>query len=403
MEQVNDKLWNWASLIDPNTLEQANRISRLPIIHDHVALMPDAHFGIGTTVGSVVPTEGAIIPSAVGVDLGCGMIACRTNLTATDLPDLQPFINDLSRDIPAGVGQGHGNNGSVYAKKAWEDWYALHRPPRDYSTLMDTAADQFGTLGSGNHFVEVCLDERDSVWIVLHSGSRGIGNKLASGHIKTARGWAGDLAHQYGMEALEDPDLAWFIEGTPEFQAYIQDMLWAQDYAMGNRHAMMDAAFRSLHKYVPHLWETQRINCHHNYASLEEYNGRFIWITRKGAVNAEAGMLGIIPGSMGTRSYIVQGLGNEASWNSCSHGAGRRLSRGRATREISIEDMREAMAHVGAWQAKDAEKLLDEAPQAYKSIDQVMEDQRDLVKPVATLHQVANYKGVDSGRRRKRK
>jgi tRNA-splicing ligase RtcB len=382
---INDKLISWASDIDPGTLRQAEKAARLPIVAGHVALMPDAHVGIGATVGSVIPTKGAVIPAAVGVDIGCGMIAAELDVTESQLPDtLEPLLSRIVRVIPAGVGQGHDD----VARKA-DKWLSAHRPATELGTQRSVkAAKQFGTLGSGNHFVEVCTDERGRVWVVLHSGSRGIGNQLAQMHIATARTLAKDLQLR-----LEDPDLAYFLEGTPEFEAYIADMLWAQDYARANRDAMMDSALRQVFEFLGFGRETRRINCHHNFTQREVHDGQELWITRKGAIKADVGDLGVIPGSMGTRSYIVAGKGSAASWTSCSHGAGRRHSRTQAKKLFTTDDLAEAMAGK-VWLASRAASLVDEIPSAYKDIDQVMADQSDLVEVLHTLHQVLNYKGT---------
>jgi RNA-splicing ligase RtcB len=382
---INDKLISWATDVDPQTIHQAEKTARLPILAGHVALMPDAHVGIGATVGSVIPTTGAIIPAAVGVDIGCGMIAAELDLTAGQLPDsLEPLLGRIARAIPAGVGKGNDH----VATRAGT-WLAANRPATALSAdRAAKAAKQFGTLGSGNHFVEVCLDERDRVWIVLHSGSRGIGNQLAQMHIASARA----LATQLELR-LEDPDLAYFVEGTTEFEAYITDMLWAQDYARGNRDLMMDRALREVVAFVGAGRETQRVNCHHNFTQRETHAGNEVWITRKGAIKADVGDLGVIPGSMGTRSYIVAGKGNAASWTSCSHGAGRRHSRTQAKKLFTTDDLATQMAGK-VWLADRAGSLLDEIPSAYKDIDQVMADQADLVEVRHTLHQVLNYKGT---------
>jgi RNA-splicing ligase RtcB len=382
---INERLRSWASDIDPGTIVQAEKTSRLPIVEGHVALMPDAHIGIGATVGSVIPTRGAVIPSAVGVDIGCGMIAAELDLTAGQLPDdLGPLMPRIEQAVPAGVGKGH-----VEASAGSDAWFAAHPPACGLiGDLARRARTQFGTLGSGNHFFEVCLDERDRVWVVLHSGSRGVGNVLAQGHIARARRLAKDLELR-----LEDPDLAYFLEGTPEFEAYIADMLWAQEYARGNRDQMMDAALTEVLAFVGHGRERRRINCHHNFTQREEHGGRELWITRKGAIKADVGDLGVIPGSMGTRSYIVAGRGNPASWMSCSHGAGRRHSRSAAKKLFTEADLSTAMAGK-TWQSDQAGSLIDEIPAAYKDIDQVMADQADLVEVRHTLHQILNYKGT---------
>lgn len=385
MIQVSGKLWNWASEIDEGTLIQAGKMSRLPVVTGHVALMPDAHVGIGAAVGSVIPTENAVIPSAVGVDIGCGMIAVETDLSAGQLPDnLGPFLSRVERAVPAGVGQGHAS-----VSKSAQSWMAKNAGRVELSPQQQRkAASQFGSLGSGNHFFEICLDERDVVWIVLHSGSRGIGNELAQGHIKLARTRAKEQALK-----LEDPDLAYFMQGTPEFGAYIRDMLWAQDYAMANRSAMLDAALVAFFSFVGAGKETNRINCHHNFTQRETHDGKSLWITRKGAIKAATGDRGVIPGSMGTRSYIMRGKGNALSYNSCSHGAGRRYSRSKAKTQFTVDDL--AMQMKGkTWLSNRAAALLDEIPTAYKPIDQVMADQKDLVEIEHTLSQVLNYKGT---------
>jgi tRNA-splicing ligase RtcB len=345
--------------------------------------MPDVHFGRGATVGSVIPTKGAVIPAAVGVDIGCGMIAAKTDLTSHDLGDnLDALMPLVEQRIPAGVGKAHEEavGGRAYG--------SIGRPATELTAKQDaTSRTQFGTLGSGNHFVEVCLDDSDGVWVVLHSGSRGIGNQLAQRAITEAKG----LMKQYFID-LPDPDLAYFVEGTTEFDHYIQDMLWAQRYAMQSRATMMDAALRSLFEVVGAGVEVDRVNCHHNFTQRETHLGRSMWITRKGAIKAAQTDRGVIPGSMGTRSYIVSGKGSVASYTSCSHGAGRRMSRNEARRKLSVESLNTAMAGK-AWNAEHAVELLDEHPDSYKDIDQVMAAQADLVTVHAVLRQVFNYKG----------
>ena len=382
---INDRLISWASDVDGGTIRQAEKTARLPIVAGHVALMPDAHVGIGATVGSVIPTKDAVIPSAVGVDIGCGMIAAELDITEDQLPDsLEPLLSRIERAVPAGVGQGHDR----VATNA-DRWLAAHKPATELGAdRTKKAAKQFGTLGSGNHFLEVCVDERARVWVVLHSGSRGIGNQLAQAHIGKARKLAKDLQLR-----LEDPDLAYFVEGTPEFQAYIADMLWAQDYARANRDQMMDNAMREVLAFIGTGRETLRVNCHHNFTQRETHNGVDLWITRKGAIKADTGDLGVIPGSMGTRSYIVTGKGNPQSWTSCSHGAGRRHSRTQAKKLFTAADLADQMAGK-VWLSGRASALVDEIPSAYKDIDQVMADQADLVEVLHTLHQVLNYKGT---------
>jgi tRNA-splicing ligase RtcB len=313
------------------------------------------------------------------------MIAAELDVTESQLPDsLEPLLSRIEKAIPAGVGKGHD-----HVARSVDKWLARHQPATELAAKSATkAAKQFGTLGAGNHFFELCVDERARVWVVLHSGSRGIGNQLAMQHIGKARRLAKDLHLR-----LEDPDLAYFIEGTPEFEAYIRDMLWAQDYARANRDQMMDNAMAEVFKFLGHGRETQRINCHHNFTQREIHRGVETWITRKGAIKADIEDLGVIPGSMGTRSYIVRGKGNEASWMSCSHGAGRRHSRTKAKQLYTAADLVEQMKGK-VWLAKRAESLVDEIPTAYKDIDQVMADQSDLVEVLHTLRQILNYKGT---------
>lgn len=380
MPELTGNVLSWASDIDPRSIDQAQRAAALPFIAGHVALMPDAHVGMGATIGSVIPTVGAIIPSAVGVDLGCGMIAAETELTSDDLPDnLDELHTQIGRAVPAGVGRGHDTN---------RDHELFHQIELSHKEAR-AARRQLGSLGSGNHFIEVCLDERDHVWIVLHSGSRGVGNQIAQRHIHTAKG----LMARYFVE-LEDPDLAYLAEDTPEFDAYIRDLRWAQNYAYENRDVMMHAVLGELAVFLDRQIRTHPwINCHHNFAELEHHHGRNMWITRKGAIRAREGDLGVIPGSMGTRSYIVEGLGSPASYTSCSHGAGRRMSRTAARKTLDVDTLRREMAG-RAWNEYDADELIDEDPRAYKDIDQVMADQGDLVEIRHTLRQILNYKGL---------
>ena len=389
---ISPKLISWASDLEPETRAQAERTSRLPIIAGHVALMADAHLGLGATVGSVVPTEGAIIPACVGVDIGCGMAAVQTDLIAGDLPDdLGGILRGLVRSVPAGMGRGHRNSGrgdNDRRDRRATDWLRANQPRSNLDEKQQrTAHEQFGTLGSGNHFVELCLDEEDRVWTVLHSGSRGIGNQLAQGHITAAK----KVAKRLGL-GLEDPDLAYLLEGSDEFDHYITDLLWAQEYAHQNREAMVDAFLKLLFAEVGKGRARLRVNCHHNYSAQEVHEGRELWVTRKGAIRAGVGELGIIPGSMGTATYIVEGRGSARSYESCSHGAGRRMSRTKARKELSAASLAEAMAGK-TWLADKAGSLVDEIPSAYKDIDQVMADQADLVEIRHSLRQVLNYKG----------
>jgi tRNA-splicing ligase RtcB len=294
------------------------------------------------------------------------------------------LLHKIEHAIPAGVGKGHAR-----ITKTAEGWLTAHPPARGLSDKqVKTTLAQFGTLGSGNHFLEVAIDEQHLVWIVLHSGSRGIGNQLATHHISKAKR---DMKR--ALVSLEDTDLAYFVQGTPDFDAYIADMQWAQDYAMANRAAMIDAAVAVLLKFLGFGAETERVNCHHNFAARERHGGKEIWVTRKGAIKADTGDLGIIPGSMGARSFIVRGKGNELSYNSCSHGAGRRMSRGQARKQITEEALRAQMAG-RTWLDERARQLLDEGPDAYKDIEQVMREQADLVEVVHELNGLVNYKGL---------
>jgi RNA-splicing ligase RtcB len=383
-KEIAPKLLSWASELDEQTVAQARRTARLPIIEGHVALMPDAHLGIGATVGSVIPTRDAIIPAAVGVDIGCGMIAVETDLNASDLPDsLDALVPKIERAIPAGVGKGHGSRAT--AGRAW----LKGRPPkRDLSPKqVDRTVKQFGTLGAGNHFAAVAVDENNHVWTVVHSGSRRIGNELATEHIGRAR----ELAHRSGMH-LEDRDLAYFSHGTDEFDSYVADMHWAQDYARANREQMMDVLLDELFAFVDTGSEVRRINCHHNYSARESHGGAELWITRKGAIRARTDDRGVIPGSMGNDIHIVRGLGNAASYESCAHGAGRRHSRRQAKKRFTVNDLREQMKGK-AWNRDRAGALLDEIPGAYKDLAQVMADQADLVEAEHSMREILNYKG----------
>ncbi len=373
----------WGNNIDEKALNQAERSATMPFIVGHIALMPDAHWGMGSTIGSVIPTQGAIIPAAVGVDIGCGMIAVETNLTANELPDdLTKLLSRIEQVIPAGVGQGHPSaDRAIVANPNVEKW-----------GLAKRASQQMGSLGSGNHFVEICLDPDGNVWVVLHSGSRGVGNKLAMRHIKTAK----NLMKRYFID-LPDPDLAYLVEGTPEFGEYMRDLHWAQNYALKNRTVMMDAVLFELGGVMssdPELFfEKRRINCHHNYTAKEHHMGRDVWVTRKGAIRARVGDYGVIPGSMGTSSFIVKGLGNKASFCSSAHGAGRAMSRKQAYRDYTEQDLA-ALMEGKAWMSEKGDKLVDEIPNAYKDIHTVMAEQADLVEIVVELTQVLNYKGT---------
>jgi tRNA-splicing ligase RtcB len=383
-EQLADNVLSWASILDEATAAQAVRTAALPVVDGHVVLLPDAHLGLGATIGSVIPTRSAIIPSAVGVDIGCGMIAVETSIGSSDLPDdLHALVPRIEGAVPAGLG-----NWRRRPTDAARAWLAANPNPRLTPQQEGRALEQMGSLGSGNHFFEVCLDERDHVWIVMHSGSRGVGNQLAEGHIKVAK----KLAASAGLH-LEDRELAWLEEGTPGFDAYIADMLWAQAYAKANRRAMMDAALREIFSFVGKGRDETWVNCHHNFAALERHGGRDVWITRKGAIRAEKGDMGVIPGAMGGTSYIVRGRGNPLSYNSCAHGAGRAMSRRAARKAFTADEFRTVMAG-RAWQQDKARELLDEIPWSYKDIERVMADQVDLVEVVHRLRGIVSYKGT---------
>ncbi|HEY8699020.1 MAG TPA: RtcB family protein [Rhizomicrobium sp.] len=381
--------------IEEQAKQQLINVASLPFIHDHVAVMPDVHWGRGATVGSVIPTRGAIVPAAVGVDIGCGMMAVRTSLAAGALPDsLSELRSEIERAVPHG---GHGAGGGWGGKTGGIPASVMTRwrPLEDRFKAIcekhphfekENALIHLGSLGSGNHFIELCLDEEDRVWVMLHSGSRGIGNAIGRFFIEAAR----ELLVRRGVH-VPDKDLAWLAEGEPEFADYIEAMLWAQDFAMENRKAMMDRILRtSRDRLGSFTTDKTAVNCHHNYASKEHHFGADVWITRKGAVRAREGDLGIIPGSMGARSFIVRGKGNVDSFHTCSHGAGRAMSRSEAKRRFTVEDHEKATAGIEC--RKDA-GVIDETPMAYKDIDAVMAAQKDLVDIVHTLRQVICVKG----------
>ena len=373
---------------------QLRNIASIPFVGPWVAVMPDVHLGKGATVGSVIPTRGAIIPAAVGVDIGCGMAAVRTTLRASDLPDnLAQLRSSIERGVPVGNGPGgeHRRLPDSHETRIAESGLfagpeSIKQKHRKIRT--DKLERQIGTLGGGNHFIEICLDETDAVWVMLHSGSRGTGNLIGSYFIELARE---QLAHRVLGFHVPDKDLAFFMEGEPLFDDYVEAVSWAQDYARHNREAMMARVLAEMRHRLPKFQlEKTAVNCHHNYVQKETHGGEELLITRKGAVSAREGELGIIPGSMGTRSYIVRGKGNADSFHSCSHGAGRVMSRTRARAEITLAQHREATAHVEC--RKDA-AVVDESPAAYKSIDAVMAAQADLVEVVHTLRQVICIKG----------
>jgi tRNA-splicing ligase RtcB len=387
VEAINSRLINWASILDDKTRAQAVTTSQLPFIYPHLALMPDAHLGLGATVGSVIPTLGAIIPAAVGVDIGCGMIAVRTQYAVKDLPrDRKRLREDIERVIPLSAGR---NNRRVLATA--EPRLAELRKlaaqagfdPAQYLAKWEL---QLGSLGSGNHFIEVCADEGNAVWLFLHSGSRGVGNKIAQHHIEIARRLASGK-----RLSLPAQDLAYLEEGSPEFARYIRELEWAQHFALLNREEMMDRVITQFGHWVGgRVSELERINCHHNFARKETHYGKSVWVSRKGAIKAEAGDPGLIPGSMGTASYVVEGLGNPVSLNSSPHGAGREYSRTAARKTFTLAELKTAMQGI---EFRASEAFIDEIPAAYKPIDRVMRDAADLVKIQHKLRQLVNVKG----------
>ena len=386
---------SWASLLDDNCREQAEKVSRIPILDGHLALMPDAHFGFGPPVGSAIRTRGAVMPYAVGVDIGCGMIAVETDLERGALSGLEGrILGNIRRLIPSGVGTAHEKPTEASA------WFfdqcgmapgahlIVRKGKADQSaraSVEDTARIQFGTLGAGNHFVEVCEDGGGRVWLVLHSGSRGIGNMLATMHVKIAQ----TFAEREGI-TLEDRDFAWLPVDSDEGKAYIADMQWAQTYAFEQREAMMRALVEAVALEVGDFGGNYPINCHHNYAEEVEPG---LWQTRKGAIDASAGKYGIIPGSMGAATYIVRGKGNPESYNTSPHGAGRILGRNVAKKTLDLDAFKAQMA-AKTWLDRDAVALLDEAPGAYKPIETVIADSESLIEPVTVLSQFINYKGL---------
>jgi len=395
----------WTTDIEESALKQLHNLSTLPFIHKHVAVMPDVHWGMGSTVGSVIPTIRAIVPAAVGVDIGCGMVAHKLSITADHLPD---NLHGVRTALEAAIPHGRTDEGGPNDRGAWgggapeavkAEWARLNADPRFVELLEKQpkvlkqegqGPRQLGTLGTGNHFVELCLDKDNGVWLMLHSGSRGIGNRIGSYFIEQAK---------RGMEIwsikLPDPDLAYLPEASPLFPIYWKALSWAQDYAFTNRALMMEAAKSALAEALGFSELTmpatlEAVNCHHNYVAVENHFGQNVYVTRKGAVRARSGDMGIIPGSMGARSFIVRGKGNPESFCSCSHGAGRRMSRGAAKKKFTVADLEAQTAGVEC--RKDAD-VIDEIPGAYKSIQEVMDNQSDLVEIVAELRQVICVKG----------
>lgn len=391
------KMWTKGVPVDDKARDQLSRAAQMPFIFKHVAAMPDVHVGIGATVGSVIPTKGAVIPAAVGVDIGCGMMAARTSLSAADLPDnLEAIRSAIEAAVPHGrsVGRGKRDSGSwgdppAEIVDAWASLAARFTRITDkYPRLKKTNnLVHLGTLGTGNHFIELCLDTEARVWVMLHSGSRGVGNAIGTFFIELARQ---DMRKWFIN--LPDKDLAYFAEGTEHFDDYVEAVNWAQDFAALNRRMMMTNVIRALHGQItkPFDAELEAVNCHHNYVTRENHFGENILVTRKGAVRAAKGTLGIIPGSMGAKSFIVRGLGNAESFHSCSHGAGRVMSRTQAKKEVTLE---EHVADTAGVECRKDIGVIDETPRAYKPIEKVMAAQADLVEIVHTLKQVVCVKG----------
>ena len=387
------KAWTGNMEIEAAAESQLANIADLPILAGHVAIMPDVHMGMGATVGSVIPTRGAVIPSAVGVDIGCGMIAVRTSLKATDLPDsLKSVRNQIERDVPVGF------NFHTRAHKAAE-WLqqraATHLESFGSLRIFDSIegfnstrmAAQIGTLGGGNHFIEICIDESQDVWVMLHSGSRNVGKTVGEAAMTKAKEYMATLDI-----TLPDKHLSWLAEGTAEFDEYVQALGWSQEYAKINRDTMLDLVLQAMRTTITKPFEltSEAVNCHHNYLSKEFHNGTEMWITRKGAVSAQAGQLGIIPGSMGAKSYIVCGKGHTEAYCSCSHGAGRQMSRTAAKKYFTVDDLEKQTAGV---ECRKDNGVVDEIPGAYKNIDEVMAAQSDLIEVRHTLKQVLCVKG----------
>jgi len=370
----------WTDDVEDSARQQLHNMAKLPFLHPHgIAVMPDVHAGIGSTVGTVIATHKAIIPAAVGVDIGCGMNAVRVSFKASDLPDsLAELRHDIERSVPLGAGGAHRDDTTLPVA-----------PPSSVQAAasMRNAGRQLGTLGSGNHFIEICLDENDDVWVVLHSGSRSIGNQIGRFYIEKAR----KLMERYFI-TLPDGDLAYLPEDTDDFRDYVEAVQWAQEYALENRRRLMAAVVGSMRHRIPKPFTVtqEAINCHHNYVEMESHYGKNVYVTRKGAIRAREGDLGVIPGSMGARSYIVRGKGNAASYCSCSHGAGRRMSRSAARKAFTVADL---AAQTQGVECRKDDAVLDEIPGVYKDIDEVMENQRDLVDVVHTLRQVLCVKG----------
>ncbi|SHX05392.1 putative PLP-dependent transferase [Mycobacteroides abscessus subsp. abscessus] len=403
-QRIGDNIISFASEIDYTTIEQAKETATLPFIYPHMALMPDAHSGKGSAVGTVIPTVGAVIPAAVGVDIGCGMIAVKTRFTECNLLErfdgaYKSHLSRLRVAIEEAIPLSPGNYNAdtkrfPFTRKRIEGLIQLQNELNVDLSHSPKWMEQLGSLGGGNHFIELCLDSDDTVWLFLHSGSRGVGNKIAQKHIKAAQNQL--VKHQrYGIaEPVANKDLAYLSEGTCEFDRYIKDLRWAQQFAYDNRAEMMDRYVRVFADWLgvqSQRVELDRVNCHHNYTVATEIDGRKVWLTRKGAIDASEGKLGLIPGSMGTRSYVVRGRGNKDGLFSAPHGAGRRFSRTKAKELFTLEDLAEQMQGI---EYRHGEQWIDEIPSCYKPIDQVMKDAEPLVEVVTELRQILNVKGT---------
>ncbi len=387
-EKVNIQTWAPIATVESGALDQSRNVTKLPWVFHHVALMPDVHAGRGCTIGSVIATKEAISPSTVGVDIGCGMGAIQTNLHANELPfNLNDIYHEIERAIPVGF-YSHKETPKVKNLALQNQIAKLmgnfdNLTPAIAKRLFPRASQQLGTLGGGNHFIEICLDHSKNVWLTLHSGSRNVGKELAEIHIARAK----LLAHN---QDLPDRELAVFLANTPEMASYRHDLFWAQQYAMINRKIMMELLLNSLKGFFPHLQTVFEVWCHHNYVSEEVHFGENVFVTRKGAISAQNGEFGLIPGSMGTASYIVRGLGNPESFCSASHGAGRKMSRTKAKQRFTVDDLKQQTKGITCRTDKG---VLDEIPGAYKDIGEVMKNQSDLVEIVTELHQILNIKG----------
>lgn len=389
-QRVPIKIWSDLQKVEPKAIDQLKNTASLPFVHKHIAAMPDVHFGLGATVGSVIATKGAICPAAVGVDIGCGMMAVKTELSSAIVQDkIKDIRASIERSVPVGFRQHNEMKGLSESVNSWAGWKDFSLAYFEEKALYKKAREQMGTLGGGNHFIEICLDTENSVWVMLHSGSRGIGNIIARRHIENAKSFINKM-----FISLPDPDLSYFVQQTDEFVRYWDDLQWLQSYAFKNRQVMMDLILKDLSYAIfgefKKLHRVEEINCHHNYAEREHHFGENVLVTRKGAVRARKGDMGIIPGSMGAKSFIVRGLGNTESFHSCSHGAGRVMSRNEAKKRFTVDDLKAQTLGV---ECKKDESVLDEIPSCYKDIDEVMSNQKDLVEIVYQLKQIMCIKG----------